>query len=55
ALRKLGLPAGSVLHIGDSQVEDVAGARAAGLRTLHLDRAGRGELFSMSEAPRFLS
>lgn len=50
ALRKLGLPAGSVLHIGDSLTEDVKGARTAGLRALHLDRAGHGEIFSLSES-----
>jgi putative hydrolase of the HAD superfamily len=30
-----------VLHIGDSSSEDVAGAHAAGLLALHLDRDGR--------------
>ena len=41
ALRKLGLPAQSVLHIGDSRSEDLDGARAAGLQGLELVRAAR--------------
>lgn len=41
ALRKLGLPAQSVLHIGDSRSEDLDGARAAGLQGLELVRAER--------------
>jgi putative hydrolase of the HAD superfamily len=40
ALRKLGLPAGSVLHVGDSFCEDVWGARAAGMQALLIDRKG---------------
>jgi putative hydrolase of the HAD superfamily len=40
ALRALGTPADAVLHVGDSLREDVEGGRAAGLRTLHLDRTG---------------
>lgn len=40
AVRKLGLPPGAVLHVGDSLAMDVRGARAAGLRTLLLQRAG---------------
>jgi putative hydrolase of the HAD superfamily len=39
AVRKLGLPAGAVLHVGDSLAMDVRGARAAGLRALLLQRA----------------
>jgi len=47
AVRKLGLPPGAVLHVGDSQAMDVRGARAAGLpalllhRTAGAPRAGR--------------
>ncbi len=33
ALKKLGLPAGEVLFVGDSVSKDVAGAKAAGMRT----------------------
>lgn len=38
ALRQLGSPAGSVLHVGDSLMEDFAGATGAGLAALHLRR-----------------
>ena len=38
ALRKLGLPPESVLHVGDSRAEDLDGARAAGLQGLELVR-----------------
>ena len=38
ATAALGLVPGSILHIGDSFSEDVAGARAAGLQGLLLDR-----------------
>jgi len=41
ALRKLGLPSESVLHVGDNRAEDLAGARAAGLHGLELVRTGR--------------
>jgi len=37
----LGIAPGSILHIGDSLKEDVAGARAAGFQAMHLDRNGR--------------
>jgi putative hydrolase of the HAD superfamily len=38
AVRKLGLPAGAILHVGDSHSEDLEGARGAGLRSILLDR-----------------
>lgn len=38
AVAKLGLPAGAILHIGDSAELDFRGARAAGLQALHLRR-----------------
>ncbi|MCC6231536.1 MAG: HAD-IA family hydrolase [Verrucomicrobiales bacterium] len=38
SLRQLGRPAASVLHIGDSLLEDFAGATAAGMPALHLRR-----------------
>ncbi len=37
--RALDLPADEILHIGDSDREDVFGARNAGYRALHLDRS----------------
>ncbi len=40
AVRRLGLPPGSVLHVGDSLSMDVRGARAAGFRSSLLCRAG---------------
>ena len=38
ALERAGLPAGEVVHIGDSVEEDVAGARAAGIEAVLLRR-----------------
>jgi putative hydrolase of the HAD superfamily len=40
ALEQLGVPATAALHVGDNPDRDVAGARAAGLLGVHLDRAG---------------
>jgi putative hydrolase of the HAD superfamily len=41
ALERLGVDAGQTVHVGDDPVTDVAGARAAGLSALLLDRSGR--------------
>jgi putative hydrolase of the HAD superfamily len=41
ALRIAGVPPGEALHVGDSPVEDVAGARAAGLSAVLIARDGR--------------
>lgn len=52
ALRKLGLPAGEVLHVGDSESEDVSGAREAGLQTRLIMRPGGngpGSIASLTE------
>lgn len=52
ALRKLGLPAGDVLHVGDSEAEDVRGAREAGLQSRLLARPsgnGPGSIGSLTE------
>jgi len=38
ACARLGAPPAQVLHIGDSLIDDVEGARAAGLAGLHLER-----------------
>jgi putative hydrolase of the HAD superfamily len=38
----LGVPPGSVLHVGDRYDLDVVAPRAAGLQALYLDRADRG-------------
>ncbi len=40
ALEALGTTAASTVHVGDAVFADVAGARAAGLRPLHLDPYG---------------
>jgi putative hydrolase of the HAD superfamily len=39
ACSRLGMPPANVLHIGDSQAEDVEGAEAAGLAALRIDRS----------------
>ena len=41
ACTRLGVAAAEALHVGDSLAEDYEGARAAGLRAILLDRAGR--------------
>lgn len=40
ALEGLGLGPGQVVHVGDTLFADVAGARAAGIRPLHVDPYG---------------
>jgi putative hydrolase of the HAD superfamily len=42
------------LHVGDTPQEDVAGARAAGIRPLLLDRAGDGDISSLAEIEEHL-
>ena len=41
ALERLGLAPYEVLHVGDSEVDDVKGARAAGMRVVWVNRRGR--------------
>ena len=41
ALARLDVAPGEALHVGDEPVEDVLGARSAGLRAVLIDRAGR--------------
>ncbi|HXH13805.1 MAG TPA: HAD family hydrolase [Alphaproteobacteria bacterium] len=41
ALERLGLQPHEVLHVGDSDVDDVKGAKAAGLRVVWINRDGR--------------
>lgn len=38
AAKKLGIPPENIVHVGDSAKEDVAGAKAAGLEALLIDR-----------------
>ncbi len=56
ALERLDLPAVRVLHVGDRRRHDVEGARAVGMRALHLDReGGDGDLSSLGELPSRIS
>ena len=41
AVEQLGLLPHEVLHVGDSEIDDVQGARAAGLRVAWINRTGR--------------
>jgi HAD superfamily hydrolase (TIGR01549 family) len=50
ALELAGIEADQALHVGDTPEEDVAGARAAGIRALLIDRSGDGgDIASLSE------
>lgn len=49
ALQIAGCEPGAALHVGDTVEEDVAGAEAAGIRALHLDRDGGGDIASLAE------
>jgi len=49
ALSVAGCTAAEAIHVGDTALEDVAGARAAGVQALLIDRAGRGEVASLGE------
>jgi putative hydrolase of the HAD superfamily len=49
ALALAGCRPEEALHVGDSPEEDVAGAAAAGIPHLLLDRSGRGEIASLTE------
>jgi putative hydrolase of the HAD superfamily len=57
AVRRLGLPPHEVCYVGDLRNVDARGARAAGLRSLWLNRGGTGfsdepwEITSLSEVP----
>jgi 2-haloalkanoic acid dehalogenase type II len=64
ALGQLGLAPHEVLHVGDSDVDDVKGAKDAGLRVAWVNRDGRArrpdvpapdfEIRDLSEVPRLL-
>jgi putative hydrolase of the HAD superfamily len=49
ALEIAGCGPGEALHVGDTPEEDVEGARAAGIRSLLLDREGHGQIASLAE------
>jgi putative hydrolase of the HAD superfamily len=55
ALELAGCDASEALHVGDTVEEDVAGARAAGIRPLLIDRDGRnGDISSLEEIDQHL-
>jgi putative hydrolase of the HAD superfamily len=43
------------LHVGDSPAEDIAGAQAAGIRALLIERDGGGDVASLAEIETYLS
>lgn len=43
AIRNLGVPAETILHVGDNVVEDIQGARASGLNAMLIDRMSKSE------------
>jgi putative hydrolase of the HAD superfamily len=49
ALGEARCEAGEALHVGDTPEEDVAGAEAAGIRALLLDRDGGGDIATLEE------
>ena len=49
ALEVAGADASEALHVGDSSEEDIAGASAAGIRAVLLDRSGNGDVSSLAE------
>jgi len=49
ALALAGCGPAEALHVGDSPNEDLAGAEAAGIRGLLIDRNGTGEIASLNE------
>jgi putative hydrolase of the HAD superfamily len=55
----LGLPPGSLLHVGDSRELDVHGAKAAGFRAVRIERGEgvvpAGEIRSLRELPAMLA
>lgn len=51
ALALAGVPARQALHVGDSLAQDVAGAQAAGVRAVWLDRTAAGVAHEPANAP----
>ncbi len=49
ALAHAGCSPAEAVHVGDTPEEDVAGAHAAGMAALLLDRSGRGDIASLAE------
>jgi putative hydrolase of the HAD superfamily len=54
ALALAGCSPWEAIHVGDTVAEDVAGARAAGIDSLHLDRRGAGQIASLAEIEEHL-
>ena len=54
ALEIAGCGPRQALHVGDTAEEDVAGAEAAGIRALLLDRDGGGDIASLAEVAQKL-
>jgi len=54
ALELAGCGADEALHVGDTPDEDVAGAAAAGIRSLLIDRDGGGDVASLAEIGQHL-
>jgi len=55
AVERLGVAPMEVVHVGDSRLEDVEGARGAGLRALLLSRDGSGDLARLDALPAALA
>jgi len=58
--RQLALPAEQILHVGDTEAEDIVGARAAGLQALWLRRdlkgsPSAGEIRNLNEVETYLA
>ena len=49
ALEVAGCGPQEAIHVGDTEAEDVAGARAAGIPALLLDRGGSGDVASLAQ------
>ena len=54
ALELAGCGPDEAVHVGDTPDEDVAGARAAGIRPLLIDRDGNGDISSLAEIDQHL-
>jgi HAD superfamily hydrolase (TIGR01549 family) len=54
ALEEAGCAPEEALHVGDTPAEDIAGARAAGIPALLLDRRGGADIASLAELERHL-
>lgn len=54
ALALAGCDPARALHVGDSPNEDIAGARAAGIRSLLIGREGGGQIASLAEIEQHL-